>query len=211
MFFLLPMPNDLHITFPYIKTGFFAAMAVLAVYILCRDLLKQKKENRYYSRSEAKTTIEPLNRVNKNQLEIARGNIPVSYVAEVADTVAIAEYSATYGLPCLCYAIKYNEKYVGIILLEKAMPELARRAGVMDNACFRVYGFVIDGRYHSIGIGSTALQQALEHLYAQYGVVTVIAECHKDNTRAISFFEKNGFENTGLMDELGTNIFMVLR
>lgn len=211
MFFLLPMPHDIHITFPYIKIGFFTAMAILAVYILCRDLLKQKKENRYYSGSEAKTQIEPLNAINKNQLQIARGNIPVSYVAEVADTVAIAEYSTTYGLPCLCYAIRYNEKYVGIILLEKAMDNLARQAGIAGAGCFRVYGFVIDGRYHSIGIGTTALQQALEQLYAKYGQVPVIAECHKDNTRAISFFEKNGFENTGLLDDQETNVFMVLR
>ena len=74
---------------------------------------------------------------------------------------------------------------------------------------FRVLGFLIDNKYQGIGIGTIALQKAIKEIYRDYGKIPLLLECHKDNERAIRFYEQNDFVNTGKLNEKGTDWFMV--
>ena len=71
-------------------------------------------------------------------------------------------------------------------------------------------GFFIQSKYQGLGIGTLALQKAIDSIYYEYGNKTFLLECHKDNEKAISFYEKNGFVNTGKLNAKGTDYFMIL-
>ena len=54
------------------------------------------------------------------------------------------------------------------------------------------------------------MQKAIDEIYTEYGPVTLLLECHKDNEKGLAFYEKNGFVNTGKMNAKGTDCFMIL-
>ena len=61
-------------------------------------------------------------------------------------------------------------------------------------------GFVIDQEYRGRGIGSKALELALDETYREYGCVPILLECHRDNERALRFYTKMGFRNTNILN-----------
>ena len=156
--------------------------------------------------------LEPLGSYNRNEiLKIDRSDIPVKFAAKAEDTIAMANYGKKIGLPGKCFAIKYHKNYVGIILIGKAVEEVADPVELKGSGYFRVMGFFIQSKYQGLGIGTTALQKAIDEIYNDYGPVPLLLECHKDNEKALAFYEKNGFVNTGIMNKKDTDWFMVLK
>ena len=154
--------------------------------------------------------LELLDRYNRTQLiNLDRKDIPLEYVADVENTISLADYGAKFGLGGRCFAIKYGGKYVGIILIGEAVKNEADPVELKGEKYFRVLGFLIDNKYQGIGIGSLALKKATDEIYRDYGKIPLLLECHKDNERAIKFYEQNGFVNTGKLNEKGTDWFMV--
>lgn len=121
------------------------------------------------------------------------------FAEQIEDTIEIANYGTDHNLNGHCYAITYEEHYVGIILIGQAIEDEADPAELKGNPYFRVIGFVIDQRYRSLGIGSRALRMALENIYHDYGDVPILLECHKDNKSAMAFYEKAGFKHTNCL------------
>ncbi len=155
--------------------------------------------------------LEVLDRYNRTRLvNIDRKDIPVEYVADVKNTISLADYGTRFGLGGRCFAIKYGDKYVGIILIGQAVKNTAVPVELKDRNCFRVMGFLIDNKYQGMGIGSIALKKAIEEVYREYGRVPLLLECNKNNEKAIRFYEQNGFVNTGRLNEKGTDWFMIL-
>lgn len=147
----------------------------------------------------------------KHLLEIDRKDIPINYVEEIASTIALAKYGEKNGLKGHCFAIKYNESYVGIILIGEAIEEEADPEEVKGKEYFRILGFVIDRRYQNMGLGSIALHMAMKTIWDEYGKVVFLLECYKENQKAIHFYEKNGFVNTNILNQKGTDYFFIMR
>ena len=149
-----------------------------------------------------KIQIEPISEDNeKYLLQIQRDDIPTQFVDEVSFTIDSTKYGAEHGYRGCCYAVKYDDNYVGILLIGEAIEEDADPDEVKGKVFFRILGFVIDSRYQGKGIGSVALNLAIEDIYREYGKVILVLECNQENQGAIRFYEKNGFENTGVINE----------
>ena len=190
-----------------ILAGLIISLAVFAVVFI------YKKRKSITSEEKLKNNmvqLEVLDRYNRTQLvDLDRKDIPLEYVADVENTISLADYGAKFGLGGRCFAIKYGGKYVGIILIGEAVKNEADPVELKGEKYFRVLGFLIDNKYQGIGIGSQALKKATDEIYRDYGKVPLLLECHKDNERAIKFYEQNGFVNTGKLNEKGTDWFMI--
>ena len=192
-----------------ILVGFIASFIIFGIVFILKKRKSVKSEDRL---KENMVQLEVLDRYNRTQLiNLDRKDIPLEYVADVEQTISLADYGAKFGLGGRCFAIKYGGKYVGIILIGEAVKNEADPVELKGEKYFRVLGFLIDNKYQGIGIGTIALQKAIKEIYRDYGKIPLLLECHKDNERAIRFYEQNGFVNTGKLNEKGTDWFMVLK
>ena len=181
---------------------------LLGIFLIIKIKSKQQDEDILYKL----TQLELLDSYNRKEIvKIDRSDIPVEFAAKAEDTIAMADYGKNIGLPGKCFAIKYNKNYVGILLIGKAVEDAADPVELKGSYYFRVLGFFIQSKYQGLGIGTTALQKAIDEIYSEYGPITLLLECHKDNEKALAFYEKNGFVNTGIMDAKGTDWFMILK
>ena len=146
-------------------------------------------------------TLELLNPENEVQVKkIQRDDVPGRFAEDISYTVELAKYGDENHLRGHCYCIKYREKYIGILLIGEAIEDEADPAELKGKGYFRIIGFVLDRDYRGKGLGSTALELALEEIYREYGKVPILLECHKDNTRAANFYTKMGFRNTNILN-----------
>ena len=190
-----------------ILVGFIASFIIFGIVFILKKRKSVKSEDRL---KENMVQLEVLDRYNRTQLiNLDRKDIPLEYVADVEHTISLADYGTKFGLGGRCFAIKYGGKYVGIILIGEAVKNEADPAELKGEKYFRVLGFLIDNKYQGIGVGTIALQKAIKEIYRDYGKIPLLLECHKDNERAIRFYEQNGFVNTGKLNEKGTDWFMV--
>ena len=145
--------------------------------------------------------LELLNSYNENRVkEIQRDDIPMSFVEDISSTIELSKYGEENNLRGHCYTIKYADKYIGIILIGEAIEDEADPIELRGTDYFRIIGFIIDKRYRGQGIGSKALELALNDIYCEYGTVPILLECHKDNEMAIKFYTKMGFKNTNILN-----------
>ena len=180
---------------------------LVGIFLIIKVKSRQQDEDILYSAVQ----LEQLDNYNRKEIvKIDRSDIPVEFAAKAEDTIAMADYGKNIGLPGKCFAIKYNRNYVGILLIGKAVEDAADPAELKGRYYFRVLGFFIQSKYQGLGIGSVALQKAIDEIYTEYGPVTLLLECHKDNEKGLAFYEKNGFVNTGKMNAKGTDCFMIL-
>ena len=181
---------------------------LLGIFLIIKIKSKQQDEDILYNAVQ----LEELDSNNKNKvLEIDRSDIPVEFAADAKDTIAMADYGTKLGLPGKCFAIKYHKNYIGLLLIGKAIEDADDPKELKGKYYFRLMGFFIQSKYQGLGIGTTALQKAIDKIYSEYGPVTMMAECHKDNEKALHFYKKNGFENTGKLNAKGTDYFMILK
>ena len=61
--------------------------------------------------------------------------------------------------------------------------------------------FMVDKAYQGNGIGSACLQAALDYIKGQHDVDEVVLSLHHDNTAAKRFYTKQGFQDSGLIDQ----------
>lgn len=139
---------------------------------------------------------------NENEkllLKIERDDIPTYFVEEVSYTIELSKYGDEHKLKGHCYAIKFHENHVGIILIGEAIEEESDPSELKGTQYFRIIGFVIDKKYRKLGIGAIALQKAIANIYYEYGDVPIVLECHKENQGALDFYIKTGFRNTNIL------------
>ena len=181
---------------------------LVGIFLIIKIKSKQQDDDILYNMVQ----LELLDSHNRKEIvKIDRSDIPVEFAAKAEDTIAMADYGKAMALPGKCFAIKYHKNYVGIVLIGKAVEAAADPVELKGSGYFRVLGFFIQSKYQGIGIGTTALQKAIDEIYRDYGPVTLLLECHKDNEKALAFYEQNGFVNTGRMNAKGTDYFMVLK
>lgn len=61
--------------------------------------------------------------------------------------------------------------------------------------------FMIDQNEQGKGIGTKCLRMAVEFIQTQYDVDDIILSLHQENEAAKRFYAKNGFVDSGLIDE----------
>ena len=192
-----------------ILVGFIASFIIFGIVFILKKRKSVKSEDRL---KENMVQLEVLDRYNRTQLiNLDRKDIPLEYVADVEHTISLADYGAKFGLGGRCFVIKYGGKYVGIILIGEAVKNEADPVELKGEKYFRILGFLIDNKYQGMGIGTIALNKAISAVRREYGRIPLLLECHKDNERAIRFYEENGFKNTSKLNANGTDWFMVKR
>ena len=146
-------------------------------------------------------TLELLDSENEVSVKkIQREDVPDRFAEDISYTVELAKYGEENHLRGHCYAVKYGEKYVGILLIGEAIEDEADPAELKGKGYFRLIGFVLDRNYRGKGIGSKALELALQEIRREYGPVPILLECHKDNLRAAKFYTRMGFRNTHILN-----------
>lgn len=145
--------------------------------------------------------LELLNRNNENKVkEIQRDDIPFCFAEDISYTIELSKYGEENNLRGHCYTIKYEDKYIGIVLIGEAIEDEADPIELKGTDYFRVIGFIIDKAYRGQGVGTKAFELALNEIYREYGNVPIVLECHKDNEKAIDFYQKMGFRNTNILN-----------
>ena len=61
--------------------------------------------------------------------------------------------------------------------------------------------FMIDQNEQGKGVGTKCLRMAVEFIQTQYDVDDIILSLHQENEAAKRFYAKNGFVDSGLIDE----------
>lgn len=85
------------------------------------------------------------------------------------------------------YHIKYDNKYIGSVWLEKASPA----------DTYAVLGiFIAYDEYRGMGIGSKVISEIIKNDMSPLNIGKIILHVRKENARAISCYEKAGFVKT---------------
>ena len=148
-----------------------------------------------------KITFELLSQQNIDAVRaIRREDISEAWV-DTADTLMeLTQYGLDHNCKGHTYAVKYEDAYIGVILLGEAIPWETDPEEMNDVPFYRLMGFVIDNRYRSRGIGSYVLEKVISNIYEEYGVRPIALGVHRDNHSAGRFYEKHGFQKTDAME-----------
>ena len=128
------------------------------------------------------------------------GHVPRAFVEAVDDTIKLAEQGQRLGLKGCCFAVRYGKACVGMLLTGEAIEDARDPDELKGKRYDRLIGFVIDETYRGMGIGSTALESAIRRMHDVFGYAPLLAECHRENKRALAFYLHHGFVNTGLTE-----------
>lgn len=146
-------------------------------------------------------TLELLSEQNIDAIRaIHREDINEAWV-DTADTLMeLTQYGLDHHCIGHTYAVKYEDVYIGVILLGEAIPWETDPEEMNGVPFYRLMGFVIDNRYRNCGIGSHVLELVIKTIYEEYGVRPIALGVHKDNHSAGRFYEKHGFRKTDAME-----------
>lgn len=131
---------------------------------------------------------------------IQREDVSEQFVDSVDHIMALTQYGLAHHCMGHTWAIRYQGRYIGVILLGEAIPWETDPPEMRNTPFYRLMGFVIDNRYRSRGIGGSVLEQAIAACYGEFGVRPIALGCHRENHRAAAFYEKHGFQPTKYME-----------
>lgn len=152
--------------------------------------------------SEEKIELELLTEANLDAVrEIRREDISEDWVDTVDTLMEYTLEGIQRGCMGHTYAIRYEGKYVGIILLGEAILWETDPPEMKSTPFYRLMGFVLDRRYRGHGLGGMALELVIGRIYAEFGPRPIACGVHADNVRAARFYEKHGFVKTQSMDD----------
>ena len=146
-------------------------------------------------------TLELLTNSNIGNIrEIQRDDIGEAFV-DTADTIMeLTQYGLDHNCKGHTYAIKQDDKYIGLILLGEAFEWDTDPEEMKGVPFYRLMGFVIDKRYRSGGIGSYVLEKVIAQIYDEFGIRPIALGVHKDNIGAERFYINHGFRKTDVME-----------
>ena len=146
-------------------------------------------------------TLELLTEKNIDAVcAIHREDIPVSWVDDADTLWELTQYGLEHNCIGHTYAVKYDDAYIGVILLGEAIPWETDPEEMKNEPFYRLMGFVIDNRYRSQGIGGKVLEMVIDTIYSEYGVRPIALGVHKDNHGAAKFYERHGFTAVDAME-----------
>ena len=151
-------------------------------------------------------TLEYLTEENISAVRaINREDISEDFV-DTADTLMeLTRYGLAHHCKGHTYAVKYEDAYIGLILLGEAIPWETDPKEMQAEPFYRLMGFVLDSHYRGRGIGGFVLETVIRQIYAEYGVRPIALGIHKDNHGAERFYLRHGFQKTDAME--GNDIY----
>jgi ribosomal protein S18 acetylase RimI-like enzyme len=146
-------------------------------------------------------TLEQLTHDNYIYAEsINREDISEDWVDTAATIMEINEYGLKHNYIGHTFLARYEEKYVGLILVGEAIPWDTDPVEMKDTPFYRIMGFVVDKDYRGKGLGGEILEDAIEQVYRDFGKRSIALGVHRDNIKAGKFYEKHGFKKTGVYE-----------
>ena len=145
--------------------------------------------------------LELLDGHNIDQVRaIRREDISEAFVDHADTIMELTQYGLEHNCLGHTYAIRYGEKYIGVILLGEAIPWETDPVEMNGVPFYRLMGFVLDREYRGRGIGGHVLELVIQHIYKDFGVRPIALGCHRDNVEAARFYEHHGFYRTEAME-----------
>lgn len=146
-------------------------------------------------------TLEPLTEGNIEEARIIqREDISEDFVDSVDDIMELTQYGLDHGCIGHTYAVRYEGRIIGVILLGEAIPWETDPKETRGRPFYRLMGFVLDRRYRGGGIGTYALNETVRRVYREFGVRPIMLGCHRDNVDGGRFWLRHGFRKTDAME-----------
>ncbi|MDD4296453.1 MAG: GNAT family N-acetyltransferase [Ruminiclostridium sp.] len=124
---------------------------------------------------------------------ICRDDISEEWVDSVDTLMDYTNYGIEHGCIGHAYAIRYEDDYIGVILLGEAIPWETDPIEMQNAPFYRLMGFVLDNHYRGYGLGGAVLEMVITQVYEEFGVRPIACGVHRDNLRAAKFYERHGF------------------
>ncbi len=145
--------------------------------------------------------LEQLTRENYiHSQAIRRDDIPEEWVDTAASLMEVTEYGAEHHLIGHTFVAYWEGRPVGLIMIGEALPWDTDPAEMKNRPFYRVMGFVVDKCYRGRGIGGEILENAVNRVFREFGGRSLALGIHRENTRAVGFYERHGFRRTGVYE-----------
>lgn len=142
-------------------------------------------------------SLEELTHDNVDEVKlIDRDDICEEFVDTVDTIMDITDYGISHGCIGHTFAIKYDNKYIGVILLGEALEWETDPPEMREEPFYRLMGFCLDRNYRGKGLGSKVLEMTIQAVYAEFGKRPIALECHERNSAAAKFYLMHGFKKT---------------
>ena len=145
--------------------------------------------------------LEQLTRENYvHARAVCRDDIPEEWVDTAASLMEVTEYGAEHHLIGHTYVAYWEGRPVGLIMIGEALPWDTDPAEMKNRPFYRVMGFIVDRDYRGRGIGGSILENAVSRVFREFGERSLALGVHRDNIRAVGFYERHGFRRTGVYE-----------
>ena len=145
--------------------------------------------------------LEQLTRENYVHAQaVCRDDIPEEWVDTAASLMEVTEYGAEHHLIGHTYVAYWEGRPVGLIMIGEALPWDTDPAEMKNRPFYRVMGFIVDRDYRGRGIGGAILENAVSQVFREFGERSLALGVHRDNVRAVGFYERHGFRRTGVYE-----------
>ena len=139
--------------------------------------------------------------------KIDRSDIPEQFVDNVSVLMDLTDYGKEHNCIGHTYLVSADQRAIGVILLEEAIPWETDPPQVKEEPFYRLMGFVIDKAYRRQGLGSIILEKTICQVYDDFGIRPIVLGCHMNNTEAAKFYIHHGFRKTDYNE--GNNIYYI--
>ena len=131
---------------------------------------------------------------------INRDDIPEDWVDNASFLMEVTDYGAEHHLIGHTYLARVDGKPAGLIMIGEALAWETDPDEMKGKPFYRVMGFVVDRAYRGKGIGGEILEQAITNVYEEFGRRSIALGVHRDNIRVGQFYERHGFQRTGVYE-----------
>ncbi len=137
-------------------------------------------------REQNKIELEELHRFNWEEvLNLKLSEEQTKFVPPILYSIAQSRFEKNSKL----YAIKYNDKVIGFLMLLVNPP-----------VCW-ISRIIIDEKYQNLGIGTKIIRQIIEEFSRKKRFSVIKAAVDKNNKVAQNFFHSLGFEPVEVIDD----------
>lgn len=146
-------------------------------------------------------TLEQLTHENfADALTVDREDIPEAWADTAKTLMKTTDYGKEHHLIGHTYLARLSKKPVGLIMIGEALPWPTDPEEMRGKPFYRVTGFAVDRAFRRRGVGGEILERAIGQVYAEFGRRPLALGIHKENTRAVPFYERHGFRRTGVYE-----------
>ena len=131
---------------------------------------------------------------------INRDDIPSAWVDTASTLMELTDYGAEHRLIGHTYLARIGARPVGLIMIGEALAWDTDPDEMKGKPFYRVMGFAVDRAWRGRGIGGEILETAIAKVYEDFGRRPIALGVHRDNKRAVSFYERHGFRRTGVFE-----------